>query len=61
MFVYPNDGSDLSLSMLQDIYRALTTCNSSVLLPQFYTQLIRLSTIGTTYKPRPINYTNGTN
>jgi len=39
----------------------LTNCNASTYLPNFYISLIRLNTIGNTYKPRPIIFYNGTN
>lgn len=45
------------------MYDTFTTCNTSTLLTDFYISLIRLYTIGNTYKPRPIitKGPNGTN
>lgn len=56
-FSYPQTGY-LSENLLQSIFNTFTTCNTSTLLPNFYISLIRLYTIGNSYKPRPINYTN---
>ena len=34
----------------------LTSCNKFIFLPDFYIDLIRLNTVGDTYKPRPIPF-----
>lgn len=57
-FVYPSATTFLSLELLQQIYNTLTVCNATAFIPGFYISLIRLNTVGNTYKPRPIIFTN---
>ncbi len=57
-FIYPSSGLGLSQDLLQKLYVTFTTCNSPTMLPNFYNTLVRLNTIGNSYKPRPINYTD---
>lgn len=60
-FTYPSATTYLNLTQLQDLYTTMTTCNSPTNLPSFYISLIRLNTVGNTYKPRPIIYYNTSN
>lgn len=57
-FSYPFDNMPLGLEQLQSLYNTTTQCNSPTYLPGFYVSLIRLFTVGNSYKPRPIMYTN---
>lgn len=57
-FAYPFNNTFLNATQLESLYYTFTTCNNYTYLPQFYISLIRLFTIGNSYKPRPIEYVN---
>lgn len=58
--MYPTNGT-LNLTQLQDLYTSITQCNRPTYLPGFYISLIRLFTVGNSYKPSPIKYINTNN